>query len=189
MHGNEVNEIALSSLSHESSNRDTNPKIKVNRSHRPHRILSSENMSINNQESKSDNKTRVHETMDLIKKLVEVVKEHESQSSNLILANECSDHLIEAYDVLVALHETSAYRENVEENRNRRETVENVAKHLISRLDMASNEAAKATSGSTGDIFSPLSPSSEGSNQMQNYNSVSNNMAWEESSIYSHTTG
>ena len=73
--------LCPSSLSHDSSNRDTNPKIKVNRSHRPHRISSSENMGINNQESKSDNKTRAHETMDLIKKLVEVVKEHESQSS------------------------------------------------------------------------------------------------------------
>ena len=188
-----MKQIVLSTVSHDSSNCDPNTKIKINRSNRPHRILSAENMDINinsaNQESMTDYKTQAHETVELIKQLVEVVKEHEFQSNNLILANECSDHLIEAYDVLLALQEISAFREKNEENRNRRETIENVAKHLISRLDMASNVAAKATSGSVGDIYSSLSPSSENSNQIPNYHSASNNIAWEESSIYSHTTG
>ena len=188
-----MKQIVLSTVTHESSNRDPNTKIKINRSNRPHRILSSENMDINsnstNQESKTAYKTQAQETVELIKELVEVVKEHEFQSNNLMLASECSDHLIEAYDVLLALQEISAFREKNEENRNRRETIENVAKHLISRLDMASNVAAKATSGSVGDIYSSLSPSSENSNQIPNYHSASNNIAWEESSIYSHTTG
>ena len=188
-----MKQIALSSLSHELSNRDSNTKIKVNRSNRPHRILSAENMDLNgyrnDHELRSDYKNQAQETMELIKKLVEIIKQHESQSNNLLLANECSDHLIEAYDVLIALQETSLFGEKVDDNRNRRETIENVAKHLISRLDMASNVAAKAINSSVDNISSSLSPSSESSHKVHSYSSASNHIAWEESSVYSHTTG
>ena len=156
-------------MDHESSNRDSKTKIKVNRSNRHHRISSTQNIDtkclINQSDGKSECINQARETVELIKKLVEVVKQHECQSNSLLLAYECSDHLIEAYDVLIALQETSVSGEMKEETRNRRDTIENVAKHLISRLDIASNIAAKTTNGSVGDISSSFSPSSEISNQ------------------------
>ena len=120
--------------------------------------------------------------------LAMLVKKHESQTNNLHLASECSDHLIEAYDVLVALYETPVSGDNVSKNDSRRDTVENLAKHLISRFDMASTVAAREASNSAGDCSSSLSPLSECHNIPQNYYHGSNQSAWEESSAYSHTT-
>ena len=184
----------MSSLPHESSNRDSKTKIKVNRSNRPHRIVSPENVhtkcvrEVNEVESKRQHNI-IFENAKFIKSLTKIVKQHESQSNNLLLASECSDHLIEAYDVLTALYESPMTGDPMSEKTNRRETIENVAKHLISRLDMASNVAAKATNGSVGDVCSSLSPSSEGHQLLHNCFPGMNQMAWEESSAYSHTTG
>ena len=193
MQENETKHTVMSSADLALSNRDSKTKIKVNRSNRHDRILSTQNMDTNCLMNKSDVsgecKNQARETVELIKKLVEVVKQHESHSNSLLLAYECSDHLIEAYDVLIALQETSVPGEKKQENRNRRDTIENVAKHLISRLDIASNIAAKTTNGSVGDISSSFSPSSESSHQLPNYLSASSHIAWEESSVYSHTTG
>jgi hypothetical protein len=184
----------LSSLPHDSSNRDSKIKIKVNRTNRPHRIESPENLQnkclleVNDAKNKRQNNI-ISENSKFIKSLAKLVKEHESQSNNLLLASECSDHLIEAYDVLIALYEYPMTGDSMSEKTNRRETIENVAKHLISRLDMASNLAAKATNGSAGDGCSSLSPSSERHQLLHNCFPGINQMAWEESSAYSHTTG
>ena len=181
----------MSSLSHESSIRDSKTNIKVNRTNRPHRTISSEHLGTKSQskmyEQEGEKTNPAFEKLEVLKSILMLVKQHESQSNNLLLASECSDHLIEAYDVLIALYETPVVSGDIMVgNNNRRATVENVAKHLISRLDMASTVAANSTvvSGS-----SSLSPSSEGNILPQNYFLGSNQMAWDESSAYSHTTG
>ena len=135
-----------------------------------------------------DENTHIYENLELTKNLAMLVKKHESQSNNLQLASECSDHLIEAYDVLLALYETPTSGDTLSGNDSRRATVETVAKHLISRLDLASTVAAKAASSSAGDVSSSLSPSSENHNLLQHYYPTSHPMAWDESSGYSHTT-
>ena len=127
----------------------------------------------------------VCENIDLLKNLATIIKQHELQSNNKLLASECADHMIEAYDVLIALNETSMPGDAVIENSNRRETVENVAKHLISRLDMASTIADQTSSNGSSSMSTP----SQNSNLIQNTFLLSNQIAWDDTSAYSHTTG
>ena len=180
-------------MSHESSHRDTETKIKINRTSRPPpHTLSSENIYAQNTEKMNgkEDGTKDHhvcENIDLLKNLATIIKQHELQSNNKLLASECADHMIEAYDVLIALNETSMPGDAVIENGNRRETVENVAKHLISRLDMASTIADQTTNSSNAS--SSMSPPSQNGNLIQNSFLLSNQNAWDDTSGYSHTTG
>ena len=181
-------------MSHESSHRDTETKIKINRTSRPPppHTLSSENIYEQNTEKLigKENGTKDHhvcENIDLLKSLAMIIKQHELQSNNKLLASECADHMIEAYDVLIALNESSMPGDAVIENRNSRETVENVAKHLISRLDMASTIADQTTNSSNAS--SSMSPPSQNGNIIQNNFLLSNQNAWDDTSAYSHTTG
>ena len=175
--------ITHSPISHEVSSREGKTQIKINRTNRNHYIGSSQSLGDDSKTGKMAEIVETEKNKLLSEELAMLVKKHESHTHNLQLASECSDHLMEAYDVLVALHETSLPR-----NDTRRATVESIAKHLISRLDMASNVAATA-SGVGGDLSS-MSPSSECYNNklLQNHSPLPNHMAWEDSSGYSHTT-
>ena len=97
-------------MSHESSHRDTETKIKINRTSRPPpHTLSSENIYAQNTEKmngKEDGTKEHHvcENIDLLKNLATIIKQHELQSNNKLFASECADNMIEAYQVLIPLN-------------------------------------------------------------------------------------
>ena len=113
--------------------------------------------------------------------LVQLVKKHECHSNYVQLAGECADHLIEAYDVLVALYEASTCGYSHDDDR--RKKVEEMAKHLISRFDMASKVAATTEL----QLLSP--PSLKYSDETKHHPSayLPHPLSWDESSNYSHT--
>lgn len=168
---------------HEVSVCEGKTKIKINRANKTHYIgpyqsLGDEDKNQTIAEIVDTGKNKV-----LSENLAMLVKKHEIHTHNLQLASECSDHLIEAYDVLVALHETPLHR-----NDTRRATVESIAKHLITRLDMATNVAATASGVGVDSSSLPHLSECHNNQLLQNHSPLPHHMAWDDSSGYSHTT-
>jgi len=120
---------------------------------------------------------------------------HQANVSAMTLANSYSDSMIEAYDVLVALLDTSTSTEmerhlavdggssGSRQWRRRRSAVENVAKHLLSRIEKKTPQSPDAAAEESMTMTSGLGSATS------NCFPISLDTTWDDhSSGYSHTT-
>ncbi len=116
----------------------------------------------------------LEDSKSLTDRLTVLLGRHESNNAALQLALNYCDHMVEAYDVLVALVETeagmlAAGTESLRQAQSNRRSAEVVARHLVGRIDKAGS--------SRSDSGCRVSSAAE---------SASGN--WEDSSGYSQTT-
>ena len=128
----------------------------------------------------------------LTDKLTVLLGKYESNNTAFQLALNYCDHMVESYDVLVALLETESGLlattndgsvSNSESNmdyrraRSNRRSAEVVARHLLARMDKTFN---RSDSGIGGTVLTGLGSVSSGGSHLDT--------TWEDSSGYSHTT-